>query len=789
MIEFESHDTEEWQEKKEQAKNLAIEETKKNVREYVRHCQECVDEDSDSDGSDYLNNPYSEKQSIGNEDDKYPMNFIDRFFEALMYNWVFDSGFYMNNGRSICYCPCSRNVSNKWMNMLRISLPHSCSDQCKGAAFETPLDLINHLNSMGDRDAYQGFLHIGVATFLKSLYPSFFQKKKNRRRSGRSRRYHKESPHFQREKNQTSFDLHPRPFIAVPSTNDSTAKPESIAPTIDSTTGVAKEESSDPSSTACSAAKPELQDHDTKTATGKEVAKSIAEPTMAASEQHQKENKNSDNKSVSHHIEQIISNSREGSFLKGKLLACLTVLYGNGSYIENSYNGYNCKFTSFNIYFHTYYCILIVILLLNSSLDDFLESLIKELDGSLFKLTKKADRKKKILSDVRSFLKSPSLYVRKNVASDFPNVHEPDLKTEETEGAVLTAPTNTSITTNKETQKEELVIEKDDSVSLEIQNSKSNNDDDLELFSHETSDEGAVTDEESSMLQENQQLEHLNNKDIDVLAIKTIEEDLQVKDDCMLAKKLQKNLNAKVGHHKKTGDTKATGSDEPIANENDPTDPMLETKLGMEDVGGPVEDVGGEKSSTGDCPATSHQDEAIDNIATDPMVETTSKLEDVAASTEHSKTGNTVLDISYLKDPLSPATQKRIEKLINNKNAGDESEVVCQVGNNTVDMASFHTLKPDEFLNDEIINAYSSILKERDSMFCAKNKKPQSYFVMSYFMSKLQYHHGSNKYNYADVKKWLKNVDIFALNKLFIPCNELKHHWSLVVVDFIQKRI
>ena len=83
-----------------------------------------------------------------------------------------------------------------------------------------------------------------------------------------------------------------------------------------------------------------------QTATGKEVAKSIAQPTLAASEQHQKENKNCD-KSVSHHIEHIISNSREGSFLKGKLLACLFVLDGNGSYIKNSYNGYNCKFTSF----------------------------------------------------------------------------------------------------------------------------------------------------------------------------------------------------------------------------------------------------------------------------------------------------------------------------------------------------------------------------------------------------------------------------------------------------------
>ena len=70
------------------------------------------------------------------------------------------------------------------------------------------------------------------------------------------------------------------------------------------------------------------------------------------------------------------------------------------------------------------------------------------------------------------------------------------------------------------------------------------------------------------------------------------------KNDNTSSTNLKHKSDAKVGHDKKTGDTKATGSDQPIANENDPTDSMLETKLGMEDVGGPVEDVGGEKSST-----------------------------------------------------------------------------------------------------------------------------------------------------------------------------------------------
>ena len=168
MIDYEQQNTEEWQGKKEEAKNVAIKETIKNVNNYISYCEDFVDDDSDD--SEDSDDPYSSKQSYGNEEDKYQARFIISFFEALTYNYVFYSGFFINQGNDICYCPCSRKVSSKWMNMFQIELQDGCSDKCKKGELRTPQALVDHLNSVGNLNTTSGFLHRGVATYLKHLH-------------------------------------------------------------------------------------------------------------------------------------------------------------------------------------------------------------------------------------------------------------------------------------------------------------------------------------------------------------------------------------------------------------------------------------------------------------------------------------------------------------------------------------------------------------------------------------------------------------------------------------------
>jgi sentrin-specific protease 1 len=39
------------------------------------------------------------------------------------------------------------------------------------------------------------------------------------------------------------------------------------------------------------------------------------------------------------------------------------------------------------------------------------------------------------------------------------------------------------------------------------------------------------------------------------------------------------------------------------------------------------------------------------------------------------------------------------------------------------------------------------------------------------------------------VKRWTKKIDIFALNKIFIPVNITNTHWGLVLIDIVLKTI
>ena len=75
---FESHDTEEWQQKKEQAKNLAIEETKKKMTKYIQHCQECVDPKSQ----------YPKEYEGLPADIEIPENYICKITGTIMVNPV-----------------------------------------------------------------------------------------------------------------------------------------------------------------------------------------------------------------------------------------------------------------------------------------------------------------------------------------------------------------------------------------------------------------------------------------------------------------------------------------------------------------------------------------------------------------------------------------------------------------------------------------------------------------------------------------------------------------------------
>jgi sentrin-specific protease 1 len=100
-------------------------------------------------------------------------------------------------------------------------------------------------------------------------------------------------------------------------------------------------------------------------------------------------------------------------------------------------------------------------------------------------------------------------------------------------------------------------------------------------------------------------------------------------------------------------------------------------------------------------------------------------------------------------------------------------------------------LRPRIWLNDEVINFYMILLEERDKKLIRINPSSgriMSHYFNSFFMEKLL---GPNhdKYAYSNVERWTKKFDIFARDKIFIPINISKSHWTIAVLFMKIKEI
>ena len=104
----------------------------------------------------------------------------------------------------------------------------------------------------------------------------------------------------------------------------------------------------------------------------------------------------------------------------------------------------------------------------------------------------------------------------------------------------------------------------------------------------------------------------------------------------------------------------------------------------------------------------------------------------------------------------------------------------------------FSRLKPGaeddkSWLNDELINFYIELLKMRDQESADCNPRYiRNHFFNSFFMAKLR---ENGVYEYKKVKQWTKDIDIFSCNQIIIPININGNHWTLAVIDMVNKVI
>ena len=131
------------------------------------------------------------------------------------------------------------------------------------------------------------------------------------------------------------------------------------------------------------------------------------------------------------------------------------------------------------------------------------------------------------------------------------------------------------------------------------------------------------------------------------------------------------------------------------------------------------------------------------------------------------------------------------EEAIADEYLGGELHNPDQVINDIMNFAPVSRLKirclmPTEWLNDEVVNFSMGLLQVRNDCATAADALPRCHFFPSHFYTKL---YEASAYEYAGVKQWTKKVDVFAKDLLFCPIHCHGNHWTLAVVNLLDKRL
>jgi hypothetical protein len=128
----------------------------------------------------------------------------------------------------------------------------------------------------------------------------------------------------------------------------------------------------------------------------------------------------------------------------------------------------------------------------------------------------------------------------------------------------------------------------------------------------------------------------------------------------------------------------------------------------------------------------------------------------------------------------------------NRQSFNEASEVIARSsGNCIVNILTFDILFRNGYegwINDEIVNFSMDMLQDRDRILCSLNQsRKKSHFFNSYLMAKILAG--------EDVSRWTRSpresnkIDVFALDKIFIPINIDDSHWLMAIIFIDRKEI
>ncbi|TMW62575.1 hypothetical protein Poli38472_005193 [Pythium oligandrum] len=117
---------------------------------------------------------------------------------------------------------------------------------------------------------------------------------------------------------------------------------------------------------------------------------------------------------------------------------------------------------------------------------------------------------------------------------------------------------------------------------------------------------------------------------------------------------------------------------------------------------------------------------------------------------------------------------------------GLHQDVLIQKYNVDITRRHLQCLLPQQWLNDEVINFWFQMLMDRDAELVKSGvlEKP-SHFFSSFFYTKVS----EGGYNFINVRRWTRKIDLFSMDKIFVPVNVSNTHWCLAVIFMTEKRI
>ena len=137
-----------------------------------------------------------------------------------------------------------------------------------------------------------------------------------------------------------------------------------------------------------------------------------------------------------------------------------------------------------------------------------------------------------------------------------------------------------------------------------------------------------------------------------------------------------------------------------------------------------------------------------------------------------------ILGRPALPDRLAPDAEDVVQK------AFRSSGTVASITGAQVEAHDLRKLQPGQWLNDEVINFYGTLVMQRARDAEAKRAKgaPADAFWRVHFFSSFFWHNLTTR-GYAGVRRWSRRVDIFAQDLVLLPINLGQTHWVCAVIN------